>query len=129
MSLARDYLSIMATSVSSERAFSQGGLTITKRRTRLDAGLVEALQILKCMIRQDLVHPEPAPSVQLEKALDKDFAAEEDDDPEKSSNGSDSMLSEEAKKLGDKAVKDSHEILTSLWDIVLDETENTLYEE
>ena len=29
-SLARDYLSIMSSSVSSERAFSQGGITINK---------------------------------------------------------------------------------------------------
>ena len=34
-SLARHYLAIMSSSVSSERAFSQGGLTITKRRNRL----------------------------------------------------------------------------------------------
>jgi hypothetical protein len=32
-SLARDYLSIMSSSVLSECAFSQGGIMITKRRT------------------------------------------------------------------------------------------------
>ena len=36
--LARDYLSIMASSVSSERASSQGGITISKRRSCLKGG-------------------------------------------------------------------------------------------
>jgi hAT family C-terminal dimerisation region len=47
-SLAHDYLSIMSSSVSSERAFSQGGITITKQRNRLKEDIVEALQGLKC---------------------------------------------------------------------------------
>ncbi|KIK33711.1 hypothetical protein CY34DRAFT_32916, partial [Suillus luteus UH-Slu-Lm8-n1] len=46
-SLARDYLSIMAASVSSEQAFSQGGITISKRRNRLKGDIVEALQCVK----------------------------------------------------------------------------------
>ncbi len=37
----------MASSVSSERAFSAAGMTITKRRNRLKADIVEALQFLK----------------------------------------------------------------------------------
>ncbi|KIK31598.1 hypothetical protein CY34DRAFT_39380, partial [Suillus luteus UH-Slu-Lm8-n1] len=45
-SLARDYLSIMTSSVSSERAFSQGGITISKRWNRLKGDIVEALQSL-----------------------------------------------------------------------------------
>ncbi|EJF61812.1 hypothetical protein DICSQDRAFT_38309, partial [Dichomitus squalens LYAD-421 SS1] len=53
-SLARDYLSIMASSVSSERAFSSAGITISKRRNRLKGDIVEAPQGLKCMIRQEL---------------------------------------------------------------------------
>ena len=52
-SLARDYLAIMASSVSSERAFSSAGITISKRRNRLKADIVEALQVLKCLIRRD----------------------------------------------------------------------------
>ena len=54
-SLARDYLSVMATSVSSERAFSSAGITISKRRNRLKGDIVEALQGLKCFIRRDLL--------------------------------------------------------------------------
>ena len=57
-SLSCDFLSIMATSVSSERAFSSAGITISKRRNRLKADIVEALQCLKCMIKQDLVFRE-----------------------------------------------------------------------
>lgn len=54
-SLARDFLSIMASSVSSERAFSSAGITISKRRNRLKADIVEALQCLKCLIKHDLL--------------------------------------------------------------------------
>jgi hypothetical protein len=61
-SLARDYLAIMASSVSSERAFSQGGITISKRRNRLKGDIVEALQVIKCSLRHDLIFPESAPS-------------------------------------------------------------------
>ncbi|KAJ7315399.1 ribonuclease H-like domain-containing protein, partial [Mycena albidolilacea] len=41
--LARDYLAIMASSVSSERAFSSAGITISKCRNRLKGEIVEAL--------------------------------------------------------------------------------------
>jgi hypothetical protein len=58
-SLAHDYLSIMATSVSSERAFSSSAITISKRRNCLAGDIVEALQCLKCFIRQDLLFREP----------------------------------------------------------------------
>ncbi|EIW81724.1 hypothetical protein CONPUDRAFT_17197, partial [Coniophora puteana RWD-64-598 SS2] len=46
-SLARDYLSIMASSVSSERAFSAAAEVITKRRNRLGGDVVEAIQVLR----------------------------------------------------------------------------------
>lgn len=77
-SLARDYLAIMSSSVSSERAFSQGGITITKRRNRLKADIVEALQCLKCALRHDLLFREPAPSslVELEHLDDDDEEVE-----------------------------------------------------
>ena len=57
-SLARDYLSIMATSVSSERAFSSSAITISKRHNHLAGDVVEVLQCLKCFIRQDLLFRE-----------------------------------------------------------------------
>ena len=60
----------MASSVSSERAFSAAGLTITKRRNPLQADVVEALQFLKCMYRQDLIFREFAPSPVLEGVQD-----------------------------------------------------------
>ena len=56
----------MSSSVSSERAFSQGGITISKRRNRLKGDIVEALQCVKCAIRHDLLFREPAPSSILE---------------------------------------------------------------
>jgi hypothetical protein len=68
-SLARDFLSIMATSVSSERAFSSAGITISKRRNRLKADIVEALQCLKCMLKQDLLFRED-PSIMTEVEAD-----------------------------------------------------------
>jgi hypothetical protein len=59
----------MSSSVSSERAFSQGGLTITKSRNRLKGDIVEALQCIKCAIRHDLLFREPAPSSLFEADL------------------------------------------------------------
>ena len=50
----------MASSVSSERAFSQGGITISKCHNRLKGDIVEALQCLKCLIRRDLMFREPS---------------------------------------------------------------------
>jgi hypothetical protein len=63
----------MASSVSSERAFSQGGITITKRRNRLKGDIVEALQCVKCCIRHDLLFREPPPSSALETELDSEI--------------------------------------------------------
>jgi hypothetical protein len=54
-SLARDYLAVMASSVSSERAFCSAGITICKRRNHLGSDIVEALQCLKSFIHQDLM--------------------------------------------------------------------------
>ena len=45
----------MASSVASERAFSSAGITISKRRNRLDGDIVEALQCLKSLNSQDLM--------------------------------------------------------------------------
>lgn len=60
----------MSSSVSSERAFSQGGITITKRRNRLKGDIVEALQCAKCAIRHDLLFREPGPSSLVEAVFD-----------------------------------------------------------
>ncbi|KAJ7131124.1 ribonuclease H-like domain-containing protein, partial [Mycena epipterygia] len=54
-SLARDYLAVMSSSVSSKCAFSSAGITISKRRNRLKGDIVEALQVLKCMIKRELL--------------------------------------------------------------------------
>ena len=56
----------MSSSVSSERAFSQGGITISDRRNCLKGDIVEALQCIKCAIQHDLLFREPAPSSILE---------------------------------------------------------------
>ncbi|KAG6880562.1 hypothetical protein C0993_005780 [Termitomyces sp. T159_Od127] len=68
----------MASSVSSERAFSQGGLTITKDRNRLKGDVVEALQCLKCAVRHDLLFREPGPTSLDEIELEK-LEGEEND--------------------------------------------------
>lgn len=45
----------MASSVSSKRAFSSAGITISKRRNCLQGDVVKALQCLKRIIRKDLL--------------------------------------------------------------------------
>lgn len=69
-SLARDYLAIMASSVSSERAFSAAGITISKRRNRLQGDIVEALECIKCLIHRDLLFREVLNVEQVEKDLE-----------------------------------------------------------
>jgi hypothetical protein len=76
----------MSSSVSSEHIFSQGGITISKRRNRLNADIVEALQCIKCAIRHDMLFREPAPSSLLEAdAVDDD---EEEDNGDVDGEGS-----------------------------------------
>jgi hAT family C-terminal dimerisation region len=65
----------MASSVSSERAFSAAGITICKRRNRLDGDIVEALQCLKSLIQQDLMVREVLSIADEEAELD--FADEQ----------------------------------------------------
>jgi hypothetical protein len=57
----------MASSVSSERAFSQGSITITKLCSRLKGDIVEALQCLKCTIKNNILLQERSPSSMLEE--------------------------------------------------------------
>jgi hypothetical protein len=74
-SLSRDYLSIMASSVSSERAFSSAGITLSKRRNRLQADIVEALQFMKCIFQHDLIFREVHTVEEEEVILDSDICA------------------------------------------------------
>ena len=61
----------MASSVSSERAFSQGGITISKRHSQLKNDIVEALQCVKCALHHDLLFREPGPSSLVEEESDE----------------------------------------------------------
>jgi hypothetical protein len=86
----------MASSVSSERAFSQGGITISKRRSCLKGDIVEALQCYKCAIRHDLLFREPAPSLVLENQMDENDDEGNDGDAETDAEqGWDELLIEE----------------------------------
>jgi len=69
-SLARDYLPIMASSVSSERAFLATGITISKRRNQLKGDIVEALECLKCMFHSDIIFRNVPTSEEVEVELD-----------------------------------------------------------
>ena len=60
----------MASSVSSERAFSSAGITISKRRNRLKLDIVEALQCLKCLYHNDLIFCDVPLSSKVEEDLD-----------------------------------------------------------
>jgi hypothetical protein len=55
----------MASSVSSESAFSAAGITISKRWNRLGGDIVEALQCLKSFIHQDLIFHEVVNAAQV----------------------------------------------------------------
>ena len=90
-SLARDYLAIMASSVSSERAFSSAGITISKRRNRLKGDIVEALQCLKCMIHKNLIFRfDPTISIADEIVEEDDILADIGDDIEPNSTSKES---------------------------------------
>src|ERR1700735_4620728 len=60
----------MASSVSSESAFSAAGITISKCQNRLEGNIVEALQCLKSFIHQDLIFWEVVSATQEEQDLD-----------------------------------------------------------
>ena len=60
----------MASSVSSECAFSSAGITISKQRNRLKGDIVEALQCLKCLYHHDLIFREVLHCSVIEKELD-----------------------------------------------------------
>jgi hypothetical protein len=60
----------MASSVSSERAFSSAGITISKRRNRLKGDIVEALECIKCLLHRDLIFRPTITLDQVEKELE-----------------------------------------------------------
>jgi hAT family C-terminal dimerisation region len=62
----------MASSVSSERAFSSAGITISKRRNRLKGIIVEALQCLKCLYKRDLIFREVITALKETLCMEKD---------------------------------------------------------
>ncbi len=68
----------MASSVSSERVFSGGGITISKLRNRLRADVVEALQMLKFALRNDNDYFREQSSLATEEALEDQQALEEE---------------------------------------------------
>ena len=55
VSLAHDYLAVMASSMLSEQAFLAAGITISKCCNWLKGDIVEALQCLQCLYHQDLI--------------------------------------------------------------------------
>jgi hypothetical protein len=66
-------------SVSSEWAFSQGRITISKWWNQLKGDIVEALQCVKCSIHHNLLFHEPGPSPLMEGEL-KDFDTDTEDE-------------------------------------------------
>jgi hypothetical protein len=62
---------VLCKSVSSERAFSCAGITISKRRNHLKADIVEALQCLKCMLKRGLLFRKD-PSIMKEVGEDSE---------------------------------------------------------
>ena len=61
---------MMASSVSSERAFSSAGITISKRRNRLKGDIVEALECIKCIYHHGLLFREFPSISQVEQELE-----------------------------------------------------------
>jgi hypothetical protein len=68
----------MASSVSSERAFSAAGITIGKRRNRLKGDIVEALQCLKCLIHHNLLFRDVVVANDLEGELEAEHIIDTD---------------------------------------------------
>ena len=77
-SLGFDLLAIMGSSVSSERAFSAAGITISKRRNRLKGDIVEALEFLKSLYVRDLIFRD-LPTAVAEEELE---VLDDDNNPE-----------------------------------------------
>ena len=69
-SLARDYLAIMASSISSEHAFSAAGITISERRNQLQGDIVEAIKVNKSLKHRNLLFREVLNMEQVERDLE-----------------------------------------------------------
>ena len=67
----------MASSVSSERAFSAAGITISKRRNRLQGDIVEAIEVNKSLKHRNLLFREVLDMEQVEKELENHVIDEE----------------------------------------------------
>ncbi|KIK78969.1 hypothetical protein PAXRUDRAFT_162595, partial [Paxillus rubicundulus Ve08.2h10] len=66
-----DYISIMASLVSSEHEFSTAALTITKCHNHLKGDIVEAIQVLCMLYNHDPMFHEPPPSSALEFEIEE----------------------------------------------------------
>jgi hAT family C-terminal dimerisation region len=62
----------MASSVSSERAFLSAGITISKHRNQLKGIIVEALQCLKCLYKNDLIFHEVITALKEKLYMEKE---------------------------------------------------------
>jgi hypothetical protein len=76
--MARDYLPIQGSASSSERAFSQGGLTDRKQRNRLSPSMFEALQLLKSAYRNGHIQASDKCEGYLDAFVDSEETGYED---------------------------------------------------
>ena len=81
----------MASSVSSEQAFSSAGITISKHQNRFKPDVVEAFQCLKFMIKRDLFF-----------WFDPSIPADEMQEEEEAASGLDSEVSDKNGKSWDE---------------------------
>jgi hypothetical protein len=94
-SLAWDYLPIMASSVSSECVFLQGGIAISKYRSQLKGNIIKALQCVKCIIQHDLIFHEPDPSSAVETELLDDEPEDDEKNKEDDESSWDALIDDE----------------------------------
>jgi hypothetical protein len=82
--MQHNYLAVMASSISSEQAFSSAGITISKHRNRLKGDIIEALQCLKCMIQKHLIFRHDPASTIAKEIADLEDVPENELKPESS---------------------------------------------